>query len=43
MNAGKCPPTLTIDGIHMTDVGYHLLGDLVYKTYKNIYKSKIIN
>lgn len=44
MANGECPPTLLAsDNLHMTDVGYHLIGDLVYKKYQDLYKSKINN
>lgn len=42
MNAGKTPPSLLSgDKFHLNDVGYHLLGDLVYKKYMELYKLKI--
>lgn len=43
MYAGKIPPSLlVVDGVHLTDVGYHLLGDLVASKYKELIKMKIL-
>ena len=43
MNSGKTPPSLLSgDKFHLNDVGYHLLGDLVYKKYLELRKSKIL-
>ena len=33
---------LATDGVHYNDVGYHLLGDLVFKKYKELYKAKVL-
>ena len=43
MNNGKTPPSLLSgDQFHLNDIGYHLLGDLVYKKYLELHKNKIL-